>query len=102
MEGIIKEIQEMEFQTIEELYERKEEIREKYSKLDYNIGRIYKWYYFYQLCILDYKLKSLMWDYICGIDDCELPLRLAYSDWKRKKEEYHLKYLLEEAKKKEN
>ncbi len=104
MEGIkqiAQEIGEMEFSTIEELYEKKDFIREKYSKLDYNTGRIYKWYYFYQLCLLDYELKSLMWDYICGVTEEDLHLRLAYMDFKRKKEKYHQKYLLEEQKKKE-
>lgn len=96
-----KEIGEIEFDTVEELYERKEEIREKYGKLSGDIKRIYKWYYFYQLCLLDYELKSLMWDYICGIGDVELPLRLSYMNFKRKKEKYHLKYMLEEQKKKE-
>ena len=102
MEGIIENIKEMEFSTVEELYERKEEIRDKYQSLDYNTQRIYKWYYFYQLCLLDYKLKSLMWDYICGISGAELHLRLAFMDFKIKKEKYHLKYVLEEEKKRES
>lgn len=101
MEGLIESIKEMEFSTVEELYDKKDEIREKYLTLDYNTARIYKWYFFYQLCLLDYKLKSLMWDYICGISGQELHLRLAYMDFKRKKEMYHLKYTLEEQKKKE-
>lgn len=105
MEGItqiIQNIQEMEFSTVEELYEKKDLIKEKYQELDYNTRRIYKWYYFYQLCLLDYELKSLMWDYICGITEEDLHLRLAYMDFKRKKEKYHLKYTLEEEKKKES
>ena len=101
MEGLVENIRQIEFSTIEELYEKKEEIRDKYQALDYNTRRIYKWYYFYQLCLLDYELKSLMWDYICGITDVDLHLRLAYMDFKRKKEKYHQKYLLEEQKKKE-
>lgn len=104
MEGIkqiAQEIGEMEFSTVEELYEKKDFIRDKYQKLEYNTKRIYKWYYFYQLCLLDYELKSLMWDYICGIQEAELHLRLAYMDFKRKKEKYHLKYTLEEQKKKD-
>lgn len=101
MEGIFEKIKEMEFSTVEELYEKKDEIKEKYQELDYNTQRIYKWYYFYQLCLLDYKLKSLMWEYICGINGVELHLRLAYSDFKNKKEKYHLKYVLEEEKKRE-
>lgn len=101
MEGIIQEIQEIEFSTVEELYEKKDIIREKYKKLDYNTGRIYKWYFFYQLCVLDYDFKSTMWDYICEIAGSELRLAHQYRIFKEKKERYHLKYMLEEQKKKE-
>lgn len=102
MEGLIDSIREMGFLTVEELYEKKDEIKKKYQKSDKNTQRIYKWYFFYQLCVLDDKLKSLLWDYLCGIEGCELPLRLAYMDFKNKKEKYHQKYLLEEQKKKES
>ena len=98
MEGIIEELKEIEFTTVEELYEKKDEIRKKYKKLDKNIQRIYKWYFFYQLCLLDYKLKSLMWDYICEISGTELHLKIEYVNFKKKKEMYHQKYLLEEEK----
>lgn len=102
MEGILKEIEEIEFQTIEELYEKKEEVRKKYKELSYGTQRIYKWYFFYQLCCADYDLKSAMWDYICEIGGSELRLSHQFRIFKNKKEKYHQKYLLEEAKKKEN
>lgn len=102
MEGLIDSIKEIEFDSVEGLFDRKDEIRSKFQKMDKNTQRIYKWYFFYQLCLLDYELKSLLWDYLCGIEGCELPLRLAYMDFKKKKEKYHLKYLLEEQKKKES
>jgi hypothetical protein len=101
MEGLIENIKSAEFSTVEELYERKDEIKFRYQKMDSNTQRIYKWYFFYQLCLLDYKLKSLMWDYICDIGGSELHLRLAYLEFLAKKEKYHLKYILEEEKKKE-
>ncbi len=102
MEGLIDSIRGIEFDSVEGLFDRKDEIRSKFQKMDKNTQRIYKWYFFYQLCLLDYELKSLLWDYLCGIEGCELPLRLAYMDFKKKKEKYHLKYLLEEQKKKES
>lgn len=102
MEGLIDSIKGIEFDSVEGLFDRKDEIRSKFQKMDKNTQRIYKWYFFYQLCLLDYELKSLLWDYLCGIEGCELPLRLAYMDFKKKKEKYHLKYLLEEQKKKES
>lgn len=98
MEGLIEIIRGAEFSTVEELYERKDEIKFKYQKMDENIQRVYKWYFFYQLCLLDYKLKSLMWDYICDIGGADLHLKLAYLDFLAKKEKYHQKYLLEEEK----
>lgn len=101
MEELIENIKEIEFESIEELYDKKEFIQERFKYLDESTRRIYKWYYFYQLCLLDYELKSNMWDYICGISGAELQVRLAYMDFKRKKEKYHMKYLLEEQKKKE-
>ena len=102
MEGLIDSIKGIEFDSVEGLFDRKDEIRSKFQQMDKNTQRIYKWYFFYQLFLLDYELKSLLWDYLCGIEGCELPLRLAYMDFKKKKEKYHLKYLLEEQKKKEN
>lgn len=102
MEGLIDSIKGIEFDSVEGLFDRKDEIRSKFQKMDKNTQRIYKWYFFYQLCLLDYELKSLLWDYLCGIEGCELPLRLAYMDFKNKKEKYHQKYLLEEQKKKES
>lgn len=101
MEGLIQSIQEIEFSTIEELYERKEEIREKFKLLDKNTQRIYKWYYFYQLCCVDYDFKSAMWDYMYEITGAELRLAHQYRLFKNKKEKYHQKYMLEEEKKSE-
>lgn len=101
MEGLIESIREIEFGTIEELFENRAEIKEKFQELDKDTQRVYKWYFFYQLCLLDYSLKSLMWDYLCDINGAELQLRLAYMDFKRKQAKYHLKYLLEEEKAKE-
>lgn len=102
MEGLIQSLQEIEFETIEELFENRAEIKEKFQKLDKNTQRIYKWYFFYQLCLVDYDLKSLMWDYLYDIEGAELQLRLAYMDFKRKQAKYHLKYILEEQKERES
>lgn len=102
MEGIFKKLQDMEFDTIEELYERREEIREKYKQLDYDTeGKLFKWYFFYQVCCIDYDFKSAMWDYICEIGGSDVRVEHQYKLFKNKKEKYHQKYLLEEQKKKE-
>lgn len=52
------------FFCFDDLYRNKEKIREKYLSLPIEIKRIYKWYFFYQLCLLNYGLKSAMWEYI--------------------------------------
>ena len=100
MEGFFQEIEEMLFATIEEFYEKKDLIRKKYKELDCKEARVYKWYFFYQVCVVDYKFKSAMWDYVCCIGGSEEKLEHFYEIFKIKKENYHLKYLLEEEKKK--
>lgn len=94
----MQRIKEIEFATIEELYKNKKKIREGYRKLDEGSKRVYKWYYFYQLCLVDYDLKSVMWDYICGIKGAEIELTHQYRLFKQKKERLHLKYVLEDKK----
>lgn len=100
MEEEIKEIEGMLFETIEEFYERREEIRNRYKEKEYKEKIIYKWYFFYQVCVLSYKMKSVMWDYVCDIEGSEEKLEQYYKIFKIKKENHHLKYLLEEEKKK--
>lgn len=101
MEELIQSIKEMEFKTFEDLFERREEIREKFKKKDKNTQRVYKWYFFYQLCCMDYEFKSAMWDYLYEIGDSEARVCHQYKIVKGKKDKYHQKYLLEEEKKKE-
>ena len=101
MEGFMQDIEGMEFLTVEELYEKREFIREKYKILGKNEQRVYKWYFFYQLCIVDYEFKSTMWDYVCEIAGSDLEINHQFRLFKEKKERYHLKYILEEQKKRD-
>ncbi len=71
-------VQELMFSDVDDLYKRKIEIREKYSKLDYPTKQIYKWYFFYQLCLLKNPLKRLMWDFINGMNDLSMQLELPH------------------------
>lgn len=66
MKELLKIIDELRFDTIDELFIKKTFVRDKYLELDTNIQELYKWYYYYQLCILRNPLKDLMWDYING------------------------------------
>ena len=100
MEGIIESLKEMEFDTFEDLYERRAEIRDKFREKDENIKKLYKWYFFYQLCCMDYDFKSTMWDYMYDIAGSEPRVVHQYRIIKTKKEKYHQKYLLEEEKEK--
>lgn len=100
MEGLIESLKEMQFDTFEDLYERREEIREKFKKKDDDVKKIYKWYFFYQLCCMEYDFKSAMWDYMYEISGSEVRLARQYRIIKTKKEKYHQKYLLEEQKEK--
>lgn len=98
MEEALRSIRKIEFDTVEELYERKKEIRERFKKLNAYEKRVYKWYFFYQLSIVNYDLKSAIWDYINEIENEKL--EKYYEEFKFKKEQYHFKYILEENKKK--
>ena len=59
-------INKISFENIDDLYSKRKEIRENYSKLDFAEKQIYKWYFFYQLCILKNPLKKIAWEYING------------------------------------
>ncbi len=61
-------IKEMRFMNIDELFVKKNIVRDKFNDLNDNYREMYKWYFFYELCLLKNPLKSLMWDYVCGRD----------------------------------
>lgn len=61
-------IKEMRFMNIDELFIKKNMVRDKFGDLNDNYREMYKWYFFYELCLLKNPLKSLMWDYVCGRD----------------------------------
>lgn len=59
------------FLDVDDLFRRIKSIREGYLSLEKGVQRVYKWYFFYQLCILhkaDY-LKSSMWNYLNTCDE---------------------------------
>lgn len=81
----MNEIDNMRFADIDEAYDKKDLIREKYSKMTNDMKEMYKWYFFFQLCLLKNPLKSLMWDYICGYDSF-LDLRAEYINFCKKRD----------------
>lgn len=66
MKEIMYLIEDIRFDSIDELFIKKNYVRERYSELEMDIKEVYKWYYYYQLCVLRNPLKDLMWDYING------------------------------------
>ena len=71
-------VQGLMFKDVDDLYARKMEIREKYAILDYPTKQIYKWFFYYQLCLLRNPLKRLLWDFINGSNDLSIQLELPH------------------------
>ena len=59
-------IEDMTFYYVDDFYVNKEKIRDKYETLPNDEKQIYKWYFFYQLCFVKAKIKSIFWDYVNG------------------------------------
>lgn len=62
----INKIEGMQFFYVDDFYLKKEQIKDKYESLSYEEKSVYKWYFFYQLCFVKGKMKSLLWDYVNG------------------------------------
>lgn len=71
MKEILGVIAELEFIDTDECYQCKDYLRGKYALLSRDEKKVYKWYFFYQLCILKYPLKNALWCYIVGEDNLE-------------------------------
>ena len=65
------------FLNIDECYQNRQYIKENFQKLNDNEKEMYKWYFFYQLCLLKNPLKSLMWDYL-HTDNYKVSIELNY------------------------
>lgn len=69
LDSFLTKIEHIRFENIDDLYANRNEIKENYNKLDYSERQIYKWYFFYQLCILKNPLKKSAWEYINDFDN---------------------------------
>lgn len=58
----------MRFLDLDEFMRRRKTIREKYKELNQDEREVYKWYFFYQLCMLREPLKTLTWEYTIGMN----------------------------------
>ena len=64
MTEFLEQIKDIRFIEVDEFYKRKEEIREKYQELDDGTKEIYKWYFYFQFCLLKNPLKEMFWTYL--------------------------------------
>ena len=68
LDNFMFKIEHITFENIDDLYSKRDKIRKNYANLELNEKRIYKWYFFYQLCLLKNPLKKIAWEYIIGAD----------------------------------
>lgn len=76
MSEFYSSVQGLMFNDVDDLYSKKMEIREKFAELDYPTKQIYKWFFYYQLCLLRNPLKRLLWDFVSGSKELKMQLEL--------------------------
>lgn len=64
MTEFLEKIKDIRFTEVDEFYKRKDEIKEKYQELDNETKEIYKWYFYFQLCLLKNPLKEMLWTFL--------------------------------------
>ena len=64
MENELKKIELMRFVTPLDFYNNRRFIKKKYNELSEKGKEIYKWYFFYELCMIKNPLKEMLWDYL--------------------------------------
>lgn len=64
MKEILEKIESATFKDVDDLYENRQEIRENFQLFDIDTKKVYKWYFFYELCLLKNPLKGLLWEYL--------------------------------------
>lgn len=83
---LLEPINDMLFLTPNDLYNKIDDIKQRYYELDKDYKNIYKWFFFYQLCLLkdtkDNPVKSNLWSYINGVISKDT-LNLSYFQFVR-------------------
>ena len=87
MMEVLKEIEHIRFENVDELFVRKAIIRQDYLELEPKIKELYKWYFFYQMCMIKNPLKELLWDYLNDKDVSD-KLNVAYIDFCNKRDSF--------------
>lgn len=84
-ERFLKDIVGVDFFDMEDLFKNRELIRRNYESLSTDYKRVYKWYFYFKLCLIKNPLKDLMWSYIAGCNGFEDELMLEYVGFISKK-----------------
>ena len=69
MDEFLELIEDMRFTEVDDFFKRKEYIKYKYQELDKSTKEVYKWYFYFQFCLLKNPLKELLWNYLNGEED---------------------------------
>lgn len=85
MQEFLDKIENIRFVDVDELFVKKKYIREMYSEKEQSVKEIYKWYFYFQLCMLRNPLKSLFWGYINGENNLD-ELNFAYINFCNKRD----------------
>ena len=69
MDILMAKFENMRFLGLDDLFIKKKIIKKAYDELNFSEKEIYKWYYFYQLCMVRWRnkdkisIKDAFWDY---------------------------------------
>ena len=78
MDEFLELISDIRFVEVDDFYNRKEYIKIKYQELDLNMQEIYKWYFYFQFCLLKNPLKEMLWTYLNQSEDKSFNLELEH------------------------
>lgn len=84
-ERFLKDIVGVDFFDMEDLFKNRKLIRRNYQRLTRDYKRVYKWYFYFKLCLIKNPLKDLMWSYLAGCDGSENELIFEYDGFISKK-----------------
>lgn len=84
-ERFLKDIVGVDFFDMEDLFNNRKLIRRNYQSLTRDYKRVYKWYFYFKLCLIKNPLKDLMWSYLAGSDGSENELISEYVGFISKK-----------------
>lgn len=75
---LMSKFEKMRFIGLDDLFIKKKQIKNAYEELEFPEKEVYKWYFFYQLCLVRWRnkekksIKDVFWDYLNGKAPSEL------------------------------